>query len=267
MRGAPEDKRLETQTSDPIVGAPSTPIMKSIPAVFALLLTSTLATAQLENDPSTKKKDWTKVDLTKRSSDHIMIQFGYHGWQTRTDTVGTTGFSRTFNMYFLFDFPFKTSPRWSVGVGAGVGTDNAFFENTTINLKDRVEVEFQRDTITKYRKYKLATGYLEAPLELRYSSNPSNMNAGFKAALGVKVGLPIDGHTKAKVDRDANGFAGYVAKEKDRRHVNNTRIAATARVGYGNVTVFGTYSLTPLFREAQGPIVRPWTVGICLSGL
>jgi hypothetical protein len=38
-------------------------------------------------------------------------------------------------------------------------------------------------------------------------------------------------------------------------------------VGYGNVTVFGTYSLTPLFREGQGPIVRPWTVGLCLSGL
>jgi hypothetical protein len=241
--------------------------MKSISAVIAFLLVSTLATAQLENDPSSKKKDWTKVDLTKRSSDHIMIQFGYHGWSGPVDSIRTSGFSRTFNMYFLFDFPFKASPRWSVGVGAGIGTDNAFFENTSINLKDRTSVQFKRDTLNKYRKYKLATGFLEAPLELRYSSNPSNMNTGFKAALGVKVGLPIDGHIKAKVDRDVNGFAGYVAKEKDRRHVNNTRIAATARVGYGNVTIFGTYSLTPLFREGQGPIVRPWTVGLCLSGL
>ena len=241
--------------------------MKSILASIALLFASSMATAQLENNPSTKKKDWTKVDLTKRSSDHLMIQFGYHSWSGPVDSVKTSGFSRTFNMYFLFDFPFKGDPRFSVGVGAGVGTDNAFFENTTIDLKNRTQVQFRRDTVNKYRKYKLATGFVEAPLELRYSSNPSNMNTGFKAALGVKVGLPIDGHTKAKVDRDASGFGGYVAKEKDRKFVNNTRITATARVGYGNVSLFGTYSLTPLFREGQGPIVRPWTVGLCLSGL
>jgi hypothetical protein len=241
--------------------------MKPFLTAVVFLLALTPVMAQLENNPSTAKKDWTKTDLSKRSSDHLMIQFGYAGWAPKPDSIQTKGFSRTFNMYFLFDFPFKTNPRLSVGIGAGVGTDNIFFEKTTIDLKNRNEVYFRRDTVTKYKKYKLATGFLEVPLELRYSTMPENMNKGFKFALGMKVGLPLDAHTKAKVDLDANKNGGYIAKEKDKKYINNTRVTDTMRVGYGNVTLFGSYTLTDLFKEGQGPRVKPFSVGLTLSGL
>jgi hypothetical protein len=39
------------------------------------------------------------------------------------------------------------------------------------------------------------------------------------------------------------------------------------RVGYGNVTLFGSYTLTDLFKEGQGPRVKPFSVGLTLSGL
>jgi hypothetical protein len=227
----------------------------------------TPAMAQLENKPSETKKDWAKVDLSKRSSDHLMFQFGYSGWAPKPDSIVTSGFSRSFNAYFLFDFPFKSNPKLSVGIGVGVGTDNIFFKNTTIDLKNRNQALFRKDSITQYKKYKMVSGYVEAPLELRYASNPENMNKSFKFAIGTKVGLPIDAHTKAKVDRDVNGFGGYVAKEKDKKYLNNIRVVGTIRVGYGNFSLFGTYSVTQLFREGQGPKVRPFTAGICLSGL
>jgi hypothetical protein len=241
--------------------------MKPFLTLVVFLLALSPVMAQLENNPSADKKDWSKTDLSKRSSDHLMIQFGYAGWAPKPDSILTKGFSRTFNAYFLFDFPFKTNPRLSVGVGAGVGTDNIFFDKTTIDLKNRTEANFRRDTITRYKKYKLATGFLEVPLELRYSTMPENMNKGFKLALGVKVGLPIDAHTKAKVDLDADKNGGYIAKEKDKKFLNNTRVAATMRVGYGNVSLFGTYTLSDFFREGQGPKVRPFSVGLTLSGL
>ena len=61
-----------------------------------------------------------------RANDHFMIQLGYNGWASKPDTVNTKGIPRTFNMYFMFDFPFKTSPRFSVGLGLGLGTGLAY---------------------------------------------------------------------------------------------------------------------------------------------
>lgn len=237
--------------------------MKRILIALVFASIGTAAIAQETAKPA--KKTW---DMSKRSADHFMIQFGYAGWSGQPDSVKPSGFSRTFNMYFLFDFPFKSNPKLSVAIGPGIGTDNIFFENTNIDLKNRREIEFNRDTITQYKKYKLQTGFLEVPIELRYSSNPANMNSGFKAAIGAKVGTIIDAKTKAKVDKDADGDGGYVYKVKDKQFFNSYRLAGTLRLGYGNFTAFGTYTFTEVFKEGQGPLgIRPWTIGLTLSGL
>jgi hypothetical protein len=168
----------------------------------------------------------------------------------------------------LFDFPFKTNPKISVALGPGIGTDNIFFEKTNIDIKNRTQAKFLRDTITQYKKYKLQTGYLELPVELRYSSNPENMNKSFKFAIGAKVGTAIEAKTKAKIDLDANGDGGYISKVKDKKFFNGTRLAAIGRIGYGNISVFGSYTFTEFFKEGSGPQgIRPYTIGLSLSGL
>ena len=231
------------------------------------MLTGTLVFAQ--EDPAPKKKtDWSKMDLGKRSADHFMIQFGYYGWAGAPDSINSGGFNRTFNMYLMFDFPFKSNPRLSVALGPGIGTDNLYFKETTITINNRRSIEFTRDTITQYKKYKLNTSYLEVPVELRWSANPANMNKGFKFAIGAKVGTMLDAKTKAKVDLDTDGNGGYIQKIKAKQVFNGTRLAATARIGYGNLTVFGTYTITEFFKEGQGPQrIRPFSVGLTLSGL
>lgn len=233
--------------------------------LLTLLTPAFSQTTEPSADPG--KRDWKKVDLSNRSSDHLMFQFGYTGWTGAPDSIQMGGLSRTFNTYFLFDFPFKSDPRLSVGIGIGVGTDNIFFERTSIDLKNSQQIKFRRDTITQYKRYKLASAYFEAPLELRWAKDPENMNKSLKFAVGLKLGLPIDLHTKAKVTRDAAGNVAYTLKEKDRKFANNFRAAATARMGIGNFSLFGTYALTGMFREGQGPTVRPYTIGLCLSGL
>lgn len=241
--------------------------MRSLLLAVALMLTGTLVFAQ--EDPAPKKKtDWSKMDLGKRSADHFMIQFGYYGWAGAPDSINSGGFNRTFNMYLMFDFPFKSNPRLSVALGPGIGTDNLYFKETTITINNRKSIEFTRDTITQYKKYKLNTSYLEVPVELRWSANPANMNKGFKFAIGAKVGTLLDAKTKAKVDLDTDGNGGYIQKIKAKQVFNGTRLAATARIGYGNLTVFGTYTITEFFKEGQGPQgIRPFSVGLTLSGL
>jgi hypothetical protein len=223
--------------------------------------------AKVEEPKAPKiKPDYSKLDLSKRASDHFMLQFGMAGWG-KPDDITTKGFSRTFNGYFLFDFPFKSNPKLSVAVGPGVGTDNIFFDKTTVDLNDRNGVKFLRDTITRYKKHKLVTGYVEAPIELRYSTNPENMNKGWKFAVGAKIGTLIDAKMKSKIDLDATGTGGYFTKEKDRRYINSTRFALIGRVGLGNFSVFGSYTVTDFFKEGLGPSVRPYSFGVVLSGL
>src|SRR5687768_1662584 len=137
------------------------------------------------------KRDWSKINLSNRPNDHFMIQIGYNGWAQMPDTINLKGVPRSFNMYFMFDFPFKTSPRFSVGIGAGLGTDNVYFDKTIVDLTGRSTnaLTFKNVSDTNYfKKYKLMTTYVEAPIELRFSANPVNPNKSWKGAIGAKVG-------------------------------------------------------------------------------
>ena len=234
-------------------------------AIFIFITTSIFA------QDSTKTTSKKKANLTGRANDHFLMQFGYTAWANRPDTIHTTGFPRTFNMYFMFDFPFKSNPKISAAIGAGVGTDNIFFEKTYIGLKESTPtLRFQdlSDT-THFKKYKLATTILEAPLELRYSSNPETPNKSFKVALGLKAGFLVQAHTKGKTWQSSSGatLITYTEKQIDKHYFNSSRFAGTARIGYGVFSVFATYQINAPFKEGLGPDVHPFTLGLTLSGL
>ena len=206
-----------------------------------------------------------------RSSDHFMIQFGYTTWIGKPDSINTNGFPRTFNMYLMLDFPFKTDPHWSVAIGPGVAADNIFFDKTYVGIKDNTPtVRFQnlQDT-SHFKKYKLATAYLEAPVELRYRFNPNDDAKSVKIALGAKIGTLVSAMVKGKLYQNVNGatLIDYTDKEKSKKFFNNTRLSGTFRVGYGHFTAFASYAITQLFKEGAGPNIHPLTIGLTLSGL
>jgi len=241
--------------------------MKKILLVVLCTLTVASIFAQDEPKPEPKKKP----NLASRANDHLLLQFGYTSWARIPDSINTKGFPRTFNAYFLFDFPFKSNPKISVAIGAGVGTDNIFFDKTYVGIKDitpTLQFHDQSDT-THFKKNKLATAYLEAPLELRFSSNPAHPNKSFKVALGVKGGLLMGAHIKQKTQQSSTGATlnDYIEKQYSKRFFNSSRFSGTVRIGYGVFSVFGTYQINALFKEGLGPDVRPWTIGLTLSGL
>jgi hypothetical protein len=206
-----------------------------------------------------------------RANDHFMLQLGTTSWTGIPDSIQTGGLPRTFNFYFLLDFPFKTNPRFSTAIGAGVATDNIYFEKTRIELNGTsTALRFRNVSDTNYfKKYKLTTAYLEAPIELRFRSNPANDRKSFKAAIGAKVGLLVNTHTKGKElqNRSGNSIGNYTEKISTRRYLNSNRISLTGRIGYGNLSLFGSYSATPLFKEGVAAPIRPLTIGLTISGL
>src|SRR5882757_2152387 len=142
--------------------------------------------------PTSGKKDWSKISLGRRANDHFMFQLGYDAWAQKPDSIHTSGFSRSANFYFMFDFPFKTDPRLSIGAGLGIGSSNIFFHkqevlvaaigNPTLAFPDE-------EGGNHFKKYKLVTTYLEAPLELRFALDPEHMDKSWKFAVGAKLGL------------------------------------------------------------------------------
>ncbi len=238
--------------------------------IFFIAIASLIATSIFAQD-STVYNAKEKPNLRGRANDHFLLQFGGTGWAGKTDSMHTKGLSRSFNMYFMFDFPFKSNPRFSVGIGVGIGTDNIYFSKTYIGIKDNTSyLQFQdvSDT-THFKKYKLATATLEAPLELRFSSHPETPNKSVKIALGIKAGILLNAHTKGKIWQNSSGstLLSYTEKQTSKRFFNSNRFVATGRIGYGVFSIFGTYQLNPLFKEGLGPDVRPYTIGLTLSGL
>ncbi|RYZ26645.1 MAG: hypothetical protein EOO10_14985 [Chitinophagaceae bacterium] len=226
-----------------------------------------VATAQTDTTTPTK----IFRPMQTRSKDHFMIQFGGATWQNKPDSIKTGGFSRTFNIYVMLDFPFKSSPKLSVALGPGLATDHVFLDKMTAGITENASAVRFRDVsdTTHFKKYKISTAFLELPIELRFSSNPDADGKSFKAALGVKVGTMIAAWAKGKnlEDRNNNSVNDLIVKEKSKRFFNTNRISATARLGYGHFTLFGSYSLTPLFKEGVGPKMNAMSVGLTLSGL
>jgi hypothetical protein len=229
--------------------------------VCALLSTSLLA-------QETRKKDIP--DMSNRPNDHLLVQFGNTNWAGIPDTINKSGFSKSFNVYFMFDFPFKTNPKLSMAFGPGIATDHMLFTKTHVGIKDNTSViHFTNVSDTNhYKKTKLATVYLEAPIEFRYSADPLT-GKGFKFALGVKVGTLLNAHTRnTKLQNKAGtSLTDYVLKENSKQFFNKQRLSGMARVGMGHFTIFGSYAFTPVFKDGQGPEVRPYTIGLTLSGL
>ena len=241
--------------------------MKKI-ALFAFscfLINSLLA------QDSTYKKKKEPINLAGRANDHFLLQFAYTNWAGKPDSIETDGFSKSFNAYFMFDFPFKTNPHLSIGIGAGIASDHIIFKETYIGIKDITEtLRFTNQSDTNhFKKTKLNTTYFEAPVELRYVSNPLHSDKSFKASLGVKVGALMSAHTRNvnMENKNDNTLNEYTLKEKSKRFFNTTRLVGTARIGYSYFSVYGSYQLTPLFKDGRSAQIFPFSIGLTISGL
>ena len=251
--------------------------MKKFLSVVLAISISLFLFSQDKTSTSTKqkKKDWSQVKLTNRANDHFMIQYGWLNWASIPDSINKRGWSNTFNAYFMIDMPFKTDPRFSIAFGPGIGVDNMFFEKTTVTITNHLKpLEFKDLADTNhFNKYKLVNAFAELPLELRFVLNPENTNKSFKVAIGAKVGIQMAASTKGKEWKDKNGHLvtgfddKFIQKNKDKYFFNGNRFQGTFRVGYGFISAFGTYQFNSLIKEGLGPQVKPWSVGITISGL
>ncbi len=220
-----------------------------------------------------QNKKGNSASIINRAGDHVMIQLGSDIWGGAPDSISSRkkGLWRGANVYVMMNKPFKTNKNFSAAFGIGISSSNMYFKNTNVDITSRSpRLPFTNlDSADRFKKYKVSTAFLEVPVEIRFTKNPEKGNKSIKAALGVKVGTLLNVHTKGKTLQSKTGgiVNNFVQKQSDKHFFNSTRLSATARVGYGNFSLFASYQINNLLKDGVGPDIKPLQVGICISGL
>lgn len=165
------------------------------------------------------------------------------------------------NVYVLYTSPVKES-NFAFAIGAGLGMHN-FYSNAT--LSDTSSMSFfvpippktENNEKLDYDKSKISLTYLDFPIELRFKSEN-----GFRFAIGAKVGVNINAHTKYKGDNLEDGSKAKT-KECYLPNIESWRFGPTLQIGYKWVSVIGFYSVTKVFKSS-GPQIYPISLGISL---
>jgi hypothetical protein len=116
------------------------------------------------------------------------------------------------------------------------------------------------DTVLNYSKNRFKTWFVNVPVMLEWNAG-NHKNKSFHLSAGAIFGLNLQ--TKMKYKYNFNGDDKKV-KSKQSFNTRPFRTSLTARLGIGWFTVFGTYSITPLFEKNRGPELYPFTVGISI---
>lgn len=142
--------------------------------------------------------------------------------------------------------------------GMGLSFNNYRFDNPYTIEKGLTRTEPVPLDPNNLAKTKLAMSYLNVPLLLEFQVPVNQREGRLFISAGIIGGVKIGSHTKVKYGND---------KEKDRSgfYINSFNYAATARVGYKDISLFAKYSLTSLFEDGKGPKLTPFTIGISFS--
>ncbi len=118
------------------------------------------------------------------------------------------------------------------------------------------------DPSKSYIKSKLTASYITVPLLLEFQTNSKHKSNSFHLSAGVIGGVRLGSHTKQVYT--VNGSGEYKPKVKDNFFLQPFKADATARIGWGPINLYATYSLIEMFNPGQGPELYPFTVGFIL---
>ena len=170
--------------------------------------------------------------------------------------------SKSVHLYYLYDINLGSS-KFSFHPGIGLGLEKYEIDGS-LTLRYRTVPGETAEVLTLdslqlayapglYKKNRLAANYVDVPLEFSWVSNKTNPKAGFKVALGGKVGVLYSAHMKVKYE-----VGDDTRKIKDKRDwgLNPFRYSAHARVGYSSFNLYVEYQLSSLFDAGEGPLYR-----------
>lgn len=151
------------------------------------------------------------------------------------------------------------SQRLGLVTGMGISWNNYRFsnKNTVLTHDGEFNGYYDVNPARSYEKSKLVATYLRVPLMLEYQTNSKMKANSFHISGGVVGAVKIGSHSKIVYD-------GNKSKDRNDFYINPFKVDAIAKIGWGVINLYGTYSLTELFRNNKGPVAYPFEIGITL---
>ena len=144
--------------------------------------------------------------------------------------------------------------------GLGINWNNYKFDGNNNIVKGPNGVIEELDPEAPLEKSKLATIYMTVPLLFEFQIPVENHSLNM--AFGGIGALKLDSHSKM-VYQDGNKV-----KSHGDFSLNIARYGLTARAGYGNFQLYGTYYMKPLFQTGKSPAgydLYPCELGIAFT--
>ena len=197
------------------------------------------------------------------ASDQIVYELNNNYWLNLPPKVRINNISLSSNIYLMFPIIGKFS-NVSLALGLGVGSGSVRNNSLPVDSAGITRFYVIPDSI-KYSHNKFVTTYLEAPLEIRFMTNPDYKNRSYKLTIGGKFGYLVGKHYKY------NGY-DYLSDTEEKikfkifrvKNLMPYRYGVYARIGYGKFALSGFYALSTLFEENKGPEVVPLTFGLTI---
>lgn len=213
-------------------------------------------------------QDEEVIQKVNKARDRIVAEFAMDQLIGKPDSFKLGGFSRGFNIYFMYDVVLGNSPM-SIAPGIGIGTSNYYHRSRIYS--DSVQTHFSPIAKDEYdiKKNKLGLTYVDIPVELRYRSKPNSRNTSWKLAAGFKLGFRIADKWKYKGLDPRSGTPGEQVKFKEFNvdNLERLRYGVTLRGGYGALNLFVHYYFSDIFESGKGPGFNPISFGISINGL
>lgn len=185
---------------------------------------------------------WCQLDFDIPG--RLVVEAGLSRFQEPSEPINLrTWDSRAFNAIYVYDIHLGTE-LLSLMPGVGIGVENYTFEQPLTLLRTPTSVAMHPlPAEWDVQKSKLSLAYLDAPLELRFRTSPGRR--AFRMAVGGKVGMLVNSHTKVRYEDDQADRR--VLKDRGDFHITRFRYGLSARVGFSLVNLFAYYALNDLF--------------------
>jgi hypothetical protein len=197
------------------------------------------------------------------------VEFGFNNFMTSDKSLSlpsdigymslNSGKSASFNINFT-QLSIGFARHIGLVTGLGLNWNNYRFDGNNNIQKDPDGVIQELIPDGALKKSKLTTLYLDLPvlLEIQLPTDHNRLNISAGPIGAVKIAS----HSKMVFEE------GPKVKSYKDFSLNMLRYGATARVGYGNFEIYGTYYATPLFQDGKAPggyDLYPFEIGIAFT--
>lgn len=223
--------------------------MKKLKLISFLLLLASVVAAQ-DKSRSAHSDAWIKTE------DRIVIDFHNDLFLSNAPGMDVRQWSPGINAYYMTPYTFGAS-NFAFAWGAGFSSFNVHLNGnfTEVNngTTSAVFTPFARGY--QWDKHKISANYVEIPIEFRFMTRG---RTPFKFSIGGSFGYLVNIHTKT-ID-DTGKWKFYDVPE-----INHLRYGLNSRMGFGRISAYGFYSLSPFLNAGRGPELFPIQLGLSFS--